>query len=109
MVIIVAVLVGYLIVSLVTWLRWGFKVDIESMMAKAVVTPAVQRQRLGRAESVGIRVRDALPTKPEAPWTSTRVGKSDGCQRRATGPGVVPRIPTASSVRRGVSWNRNGR
>ncbi|MCC6270351.1 MAG: hypothetical protein IT190_03665 [Microbacteriaceae bacterium] len=58
MVIIVAVLVGYLIVRLVTWLRWGFKVDIESMMAKAVVTPAVQRQRLGRAESVGIRVRD---------------------------------------------------
>ncbi|MCC6270896.1 MAG: hypothetical protein IT190_06435, partial [Microbacteriaceae bacterium] len=58
MVIIVAVLVGYLIVRLVTWLRWGFKVDIESMMAKTVVTPAVQRQRLGRAESVGIRVRD---------------------------------------------------
>lgn len=56
MVIIVAVLVGYLIVRLVTWLRSG--ANIEAMMAETVVTPAVRRQRLGRAESVGIRVRD---------------------------------------------------
>ena len=65
--------------------------------------------RVEIATPVGIRVRDALPTKPEAPWTSTRVGKSAGSQRRAIGPGVVPRNPAASSARRGVSWKRNGR
>jgi hypothetical protein len=56
MVIIIAVLVGYLIVRLVAWLRSDS--NLEAMMGAAAVTPTARRQRLGRAESVGIRVRD---------------------------------------------------
>lgn len=55
MVIIGAVLLGYVTVRLVTWLRSS--VNLEAWAADTI-TPAVRRQRLGMAESVEIRVRD---------------------------------------------------